>query len=85
MIPLRMVAPTVNHHHISPQKTETATDVIGTKGPHHLSSHCHPLIVGLRVTRACYQWLPPCHPGLTDQMDPSIPDEGDGTERTELA
>ena len=31
-----------------------------------------------------YQWLPECHLGLTGQTDPSIPEEGDGTERMEL-
>ena len=59
-------------------------DIGGTKSPHHLASHHHPQIVGLRVTRAHYQWLPTCHPGLTDQMDPGIPNKGDGTERMEL-
>ena len=73
-----MVTLTVNHHHISLWEAKTAIDVGGIKGPHHLGFHCHPLIMGLRVTRACYQQLPPCCPGLTDQTDPSIPDKGGG-------
>ena len=80
-----MVALVINHHHVGPQEAKTAIDIGGTKGPHHLNS-CHiPQIVGLKATEAHYQWLPPCHPGLTDQMDPSVPDKGDSTERTELA
>ena len=38
----------------------------------------------LRVTGAHYQQLPQCHPGLTGQMDPNIPNEGDSTVRMEL-
>ena len=41
--------------------------------------------MGLTVTRAHYQWLPPCHPGLNDQTDSGFPNDGDGTERMELA
>ena len=78
-----MVGLTINHHHIRPQEAETAIDVGGTKGLHYLSSHHHPQTKGLRVTGAHYQQLPRCYPGLIDQMDPSIPDEGDSTKRTE--
>ena len=78
-----MVALTINHHHIGPQGAETAIDVGGTKGLHHLSS-CHlPQAVGLRATGAHYRWLPQCPPGLIDHIDPSILDGGDGTKRTE--
>ena len=44
----------------------------------------HPDIVGSRVTGAYYQWLPWCHLGLIGQMDPDIPNGGDGTKRAEL-
>ena len=54
-----------------------------TKCFHCLSSHHLPQTVGLRVTGAHYQWLPWCHPGLIYQMDPSIPNKGDGTKRME--
>ena len=47
-----MVALTINHHNINPQGAETAIDIRGTKGLHHL-----PWIVGLRVTGAHYQWV----------------------------
>ena len=80
-----MVVPTTNHHHVGPQGAKTTIDIRGTKGLHCLSSHCLPQIVGSRATRAHYQHLPPCHPGLIDQTDPGVPDEGDGTERMELA
>ena len=73
-----------NHHHIGPQEAETTTDVRGTRGLHHLSSRHLPQIMDLRATGVCYWWLPPCHPGLIDQMDPGIPNEGDSIERTEL-
>ena len=79
-----MVAPTVNHHHISPQGAEITIDIGETKGIHHLSSPHLPWIVGLRVTGAHYQWLPSFHPGLTGQMDPGIPNKGDSTKRMEL-
>ena len=80
-----MVVLTINHHHISPQEAQTAIDIGGTKGPSYLASHHLPQNVGLRVTGTHYQQLLPCHPGLTDQTDPSIPDEGDSTERMEPA
>ena len=67
-----------------PQGAETVIDIGGTKGLHHLGSHHLPWTVGSRVTGIHYQWLPQCHPGLIDQMDPSIPSEGDSTERMEL-
>ena len=79
-----MVAPTVKHHQVSPREAKTAIDIGGTKGPHCLGSHHLPQIMGFRVTGAHYQQLPQCHPGLIGQTDPGIPDEGDGTERTEL-
>ena len=79
-----MVAPTINNHHVSPRGAETAIDVRRTKGLHHFSSHHLPQNMGLRATGACYQQLPQCHPGLIDQTDPGIPNEGDATERTEL-
>ena len=79
-----MVAPTVNPHHFGPQEAEDTIDVRETKGLHHLSSTYLPEIVGLRATGVHYQWLPQCCLGLTDQMDPNIPDEGDGTKRMVL-
>ena len=79
-----MVAPTINHHHVGPQGAKIAIDVGETKCLHHLGSPHLPQIMGLRVTGAHYQWLPQCHPDLTGQMDPSIPNEEDGTKRTEL-
>ena len=81
---LGMVVPTINHHPVSPQKTKNVIDVGETKGLHHLSSPHLPQTMGLRVTGACYQWLPQCHLGLTGQMDPDIPDEVDSTEMKEL-
>ena len=82
-IPLGMVALTINHHHVCPQGAETAIDARGTKGLCCLSSHHLPWTKGWRVTGAHYQQLPG-HPGLIDQMDPSIPNKGDDTERMEL-
>ena len=79
-----MVALTITHHHISPQGAKIAIDVRETKGLCHLSFPHLPLTMGLRVTGVHYQRLPQCHLGLTGQTDPSIPDGGDGTERTEL-
>ena len=70
--------------HQPPQVAETAIDEGETKGLGHLSSHHLPQTKGLRVTGAHYRWLLQCHPGLIDQMDPSIPDEGDSTKRMEL-
>ena len=68
---------------VRPQEAENAMDVGETKGLCHLSSPHLPQIVSLRVTGVHYQQLPECHLGLTDQMDPDIPDKGDGTERME--
>ena len=79
-----MVALTINHHHVGPQGAEIAIDVRETKGLCHLGSPHLPQIVGSRATGVHYQWLPQCRLGLTHQMDPSIPDEGDSTERMEL-
>ena len=67
-----------------PQGAKTTIDIGGTKGLHCLGSHHLPQIVGSRATGAHYQWLPGCHPGLIDQTDPGIPNEGDGTKKTEL-
>ena len=80
-MPLGMVAPNVNHHHIVPQEVETIIDIRETTGFHCLG--LHPLLQTgvLRATGVRYQWLPLCHLGLIDQMDPGIPNEGDGTER----
>ena len=58
-------------------------DIRGTKGFHCLGSHHLPQTMGLRATGAYYRWLSQCPPGLIDQMDPGIPDKGDGTKRTE--
>ena len=83
-MPLGMVAPAINHHHVGPQGAKIAIDVRESKGLCHLiSPHLHQ-IVGLRATRVHYQWLPQCHLGLTGQTDPGISDEGDSTKRTEL-
>ena len=79
-----MVALTINHHHDWPQGAKIAIDIGETKGLHHLSSPHLPQIMGLRATGVHYQWLPQCHLGLTGQMDPSISDKGDSTERMEL-
>ena len=84
-MPLGMVVPTVNHHHIGPQEAKTAIDVRETTGLHHLTSHCLPWIMGSRATGAHYQQLPQYCPGLIGQTDPGVPEEGDGTGRTELA
>ena len=83
-MPLGMVAQTINHHHIGPRGTKIAIDVRETKGLCHLGSPHLLWIVGSRVTGVHYQWLPQCHLSLTGQTDPSIPNEGDGTERMEL-
>ena len=48
----------VNHHLIGPQEAENVIDIGETKGLHHLSSPHLPQTMGLRVTRAHYQWLP---------------------------
>ena len=69
---------------LAPEGAEITIDVRETKGLHHLSSPHLPQIVGLRVTGAHYQWLPQCCPGLIGQMDPTILNEGDSTERMEL-
>ena len=66
------------------QGAEIAIDIGETKGLCHLGSPNLPQIVGLRATGIHYQWLPQCCLGLTGQTDPSIPNEGDSTERTEL-
>ena len=76
-----MVALNINNCHVIPQGVETIIDVRETKGFHHLSSHHLPWTRVLRVTGACYQLLPLCHPGLIDQIDPGIPNEGDSTKR----
>ena len=78
-----MVVLIINHHLVGPQEAENAIDIRETKGLHHLSSPHLPWIVGLRVTRVCYQWLPQCHLGLTGQTDPNIPEEVDNTKRME--
>ena len=83
--PPGMVVPIVSHHLIGPQEAENIIDVGETKGLHLLHSPHLPQIVGSRAAGVCYPWLPQCHLGLTGQMDPSIPDEGDSTERMELA
>ena len=74
-----MVAPIINHHHLGHWEAKNATDVWETKGLCHLSSPYLPQIMGLRATGVHYQWLPQCHLGMTGEMGPNIPDEGDGT------
>ena len=80
-----MVVPIITHQLISPQEAKNIIDVGETKGLHHLSSPHLPRIMGLTVTGVHYPRLPQCCLGLTGQMDPNIPDEGDDTERMELA
>ena len=79
-----MVAPTINHHHVSPRGAKIAIDIRETKGLHHLGSPHLPQIMGSRATGVHYQWFPQCHLGLTGQVDPGILNMGDSTERTEL-
>ena len=79
-----MVVPIINHHHVVPQEARNAIDIRETKGLHHIGSPHLPQIVGSRVIGVHYQCLPQCHLGLTGQMDPYVPDEGDSTKRTEL-
>ena len=83
-MPPGIVVLIINHHLVSPQEAENTIDVRETKGLHHLSSPNLPHIVDSRVTGVHYQWLPQCCLGLTGQMDPSIPNKEEGTERTEL-
>ena len=82
---LGMVVLIVNHHPVSPQEVENVIDIGETKGLHHLGSPHLPWTVGLRVTRAHYEWLPWYHLGLIGQIDPDTPKEVDGIERMELA
>ena len=84
-MPLRMVVPIINHHHVIPQEAKNAIDIGETKGLRHLGSPHLPHIMGLRVTGVCYQPLPQCHLGPTGQTDPNVPDEVDSTKKMELA
>ena len=84
MMPLGMVALTINHHHMGPQGAKIAIDVGETKGLPHLSSPHLPETMGLRETGVYYQWLPQCHLGPIGQTDPSIPNKGEGNEGMEL-
>ena len=79
-----MVVLITNYHLIGPQEAKNIIDIRETKGLCHLSSPHLPQIVGLKVTEVHYPQLPQCCLGLTGQMDPNIPDEGDGTKRMEL-
>ena len=79
-----LVAPIINHHHISSWEAENA--IRHRQGP-KASITLVPLAsaqIVVRVTGFHYQWLPWCHLGLTGQMDPDIPEEGDSTKRREL-
>ena len=79
-----MVVLIINHHLIRPQDTKNVIGVGETKRPYHLGSPHLPQRVGSRVTRVHYQWLPQCCLGLTGQMDPNVPEEGDSIERKGL-
>ena len=74
-----------NCHLIGPQEAENITDIRETKDLYPLGSLNLPWTMGLRAPRVQYQWLPLCHLGLTDQMDPDTPEEIDSIERMELA
>ena len=80
-----MVVLIINCHLINPQEAKNVMDIRETKGLNHLSSPYFPWTVGLRATGVHYQWLPPCHLGLTVQMDPDIPEEVESIKRKELA
>ena len=80
-----IVVPTTDCHPISPPEAENIIGIRETKGLIHLSFLHLPQIVGSRAIGVHYQQLPQCHPGLTGQMDPDIPDEVDGIERKALA
>ena len=50
--PPEMPIQTISYHLASLQQAGTAIDVEETRGNHHLSPHCHPQIVGLKVIGA---------------------------------
>ena len=82
---LGIVVLTTHCHSISPPEAENVIGIGEIKGLNHLSSLHLLQPMGLRMTWVHYQWLPWCHLGQTNQMDPDVPDEVDGIKRKELA
>ena len=74
---------TENYHLTSLQGARTVIDVEETWGPYHLSPHCHPQIVGLKVTGVQCQLPHQCHCCWTSQKAPNIPREVDDVGRLE--
>ena len=79
-----MVVLIIHCNLVGPPEAENVIDVRETKGLHHLSSLHLPQTMGLRAIGVHYWQLPQCHPGLTGQTDPDIPDKVDGTKMREL-
>ena len=79
--PLEMPIQTMSYHPTGPQGARTTINVEETRGNHHLSPNCHPLIIGLKVIGVLCQWPPQCHHCQTDLKAPGIPSEVDNVGR----
>ena len=78
-----MLIQTINYHLIGLWGAGTANDIEETRGYHHLSPHCCPQIMGLKVIGDWCQCPHQCHHCQTSQKAPSIPSKLDDVERLE--
>ena len=74
---------TISCHLTCLQGARTTTDIEKTRGNHHLSPHCHPQTVGLKVIGAQWQQPPQCHHCQMGLKAPGIPSEVDDVGRLE--
>ena len=80
---LDMPIQTINYHLTGLWGARTIIDVEETWGSYHLSPHCHPQIVGLKVT-GFQCWMPrQCHHCQTGQKAPHVPGEVDDVGKLE--
>ena len=74
---------TINYYSTSLQEAGTTIDVEEIRGYHHLSSPCHPQIVGLTVIGVWCQQSHQCHHCQIGQKAPGISNVADNEGRPE--
>ena len=78
-----MLIQTTNYHLVSHLGAGTILDVEETRNSYHINPHCHPQIMGLKVTGVWCQLPHQCHHCQTGQKASNVPREVDNMEKPE--